>query len=307
MLTRSVTRVRRGFSLVELLVAMVVGGVVLALLTLAGLRQQRLIADLFDDAALSGQLREASALLPIDLRVLGSAAGDLREARDTALEARGTIANAIVCDTARGSVVLAAVTDSADTYTSYATSIEPGDTAWLYQSVNGNESWVPRAIASVAATAAGRCSPIGPLLRADVAARARTAITLDSAGDAAGDAAFIGRPLRITRSLRLSLYRSSDGTWNLGERDWNPSTQRFNSIQPLAGPFLPANTAGLTLEYLDSNRAAMPTPLADPRAAAAIAFTLRGETRHAVRALGATQQGRRVDTARVVVLLRNRR
>ena len=303
MLTRSVTRVRRGFSLVELLVAMVVAGVVLALLTLTGLRQQRLIADLFDDAALSGQLREASALLPTDLRVLGSAAGDLREARDTALEARGTIATAVVCDTARGSVVLAAGTDSADTYTSYATSIQPGDTAWLYQSVNGNESWVPRAINSVAATAAGRCAPIGPLLRAEVAARARTAITLDSAVDAA----VIGRPLRVTRSLRLSLYRSSDGTWNLGERDWNPSTQRFNSIQPLAGPFLPANTAGLTFEYLDSNRAAMPTPLADPRAAAAIAFTLRGETRHAVRALGATQQGRRVDTARVVVLLRNRR
>ena len=303
MLTRSVTRVRRGFSLVELLVAMVVAGVVLALLTLTGLRQQRLIADLFDDAALSGQLREASALLPTDLRVLGSAAGDLREARDTALEARGTIATAVVCDTARGSVVLAAGTDSADTYTSYATSIQPGDTAWLYQSVNGNESWVPRAINSVAATAAGRCAPIGPLLRAEVAARARTAITLD----AAVDAAVIGRPLRVTRSLRLSLYRSSDGTWNLGERDWNPSTQRFNSIQPLAGPFLPANTAGLTFEYLDSNRAAMPTPLVDPRAAAAIAFTLRGETRHAVRALGATQQGRRVDTARVVVLLRNRR
>ena len=303
MLTRSVTRVRRGFSLVELLVAMVVAGVVLALLTLTGLRQQRLIADLFDDAALSGQLREASALLPTDLRVLGSAAGDLREARDTALEARGTIATAVVCDTARGSVVLAAGTDSADTYTSYATSIQPGDTAWLYQSVNGNESWVPRAINSVAATAAGRCAPIGPLLRAEVAARARTAITLDSAVDAA----VIGRPLRVTRSLRLSLYRSSDGTWNLGERDWNPSTQRFNSIQPLAGPFLPANTAGLTFEYLDSNRAAMPTPLADPRAAAAIAFTLRGETRYAVRALGATQQGRRVDTARVVVLLRNRR
>ena len=303
MLTRSVTRVRRGFSLVELLVAMVVAGVVLALLTLTGLRQQRLIADLFDDAALSGQLREASALLPTDLRVLGSAAGDLREARDTALEARGTIASAVVCDTARGSVVLAAGTDSADTYTSYATSIQPGDTAWLYQSVNGNESWVPRAINSVAATAAGRCAPIGPLLRAEVAARARTAITLDSAVDAA----VIGRPLRVTRSLRLSRYRSSDGTWNLGERDWNPSTQRFNSIQPLAGPFLPANTAGLTFEYLDSNRAAIPTPLADPRAAAAIAFTLRGETRHAVRALGATQQGRRVDTARVVVLLRNRR
>ena len=296
MLTRSVTRVRRGFSLVELLVAMVVAGVVLALLTLTGLRQQRLIADLFDDAALSGQLREASALLPTDLRVLGSAAGDLREAR-------GTIASAVVCDTARGSVVLAAGTDSADTYTSYATSIQPGDTAWLYQSANGNESWVPRAINSVAATAAGRCAPIGPLLRAEVAARARTAITLDSAVDAA----VIGRPLRVTRSLRLSLYRSSDGTWNLGERDWNPSTQRFNSIQPLAGPFLPANTAGLTFEYLDSNRAAMPTPLADPRAAAAIAFTLRGETRYAVRALGATQQGRRVDTARVVVLLRNRR
>ena len=304
MLTAARITGRRGFTLIELLVAMVVGGVVLTLLTLTGLRQQRLLGDLFEDASMSGQLREASALLPVELRALSGAAGDLREARDTALEVRGTIASGVVCDTARGSLVLAAATAGSDTYASYATSIQPGDTAWLYAPTGPAEAWLPYRVASVGGTAAGQCGRRGPILGADVAARARTAIALDSAAGALA----IGRPLRVTRPIRLSLYRSADGSWNLGERDWNPTTQRFNSIQPLAGPLLAASSSGLVFAYLDTNRVAMPTPLANPRDAAAIAFTLRGETPGAVRALGsAARQGRRLDSTRVVVLLRNRR
>lgn len=118
----------------------------------------------------------------------------------------------------------------------------------------------------------------------------------------------VGRPLRVTRAIRLSLYRSGDGTWNVGERDWNPSTQRFNSIQPLAGPFLSASAPGLAFAYLDSNRAELPIPLVSASAPSAITLTLRGETRAATRALGsASQVGKRLDSARVVVLLRNRR
>jgi prepilin-type N-terminal cleavage/methylation domain-containing protein len=304
MLTRRRAAPRRGFTLIELLVSMIVAGVVLTLLTLTGLRQQRLLGDLLEDASLAGQLREASALLPIELRALGSAAGDVREARDTALEIRGTIASGVVCDTLRGSLVLAAAAADADTYTSYATAIQAGDTAWLYAPADGGDVWLPRAVVSVGSIAGAQCGLRGPSLSADIAARPRTVIALDSA---VGFIA-IGRPLRVTRPLRLSLYRSADGSWNLGERDWNASTQRFNTIQPVAGPFLAARDAGLALAYLDSNGLALPTPVTDPRAVAAIAFTLRGQTRVAVRALGAaTRAGNRVDSARAVVLLRNRR
>ena len=304
MLTRRRSTARRGFTLVELLVAMVVAGVVLTLLTLTGLRQQRLLSDLFEDASLAGQLREASALLTTDTRALGAAAGDLRDARDTALEARSTIATGVVCDTAGGSLVLAPATTDAGTYTSYATSILAGDTVWLYTARDAADPWTPRTVVSVAGAAPGQCAAGGPWLAPDVALRARIAIAIDSAPTALA----IGRPLRVTRSVRLSLYRSSAGSWNLGERDWNPSTQRFNTIQPIAGPFLSAGAMGISFDYLDTARAAMPLPVADPRGTTAIVFTLRGETRDAVRALGAAaRQGRREDSVRITVLLRNRR
>ena len=304
MLTPRAFTAQRGFTLTELLVAMIVAGVVLALLTLTALHQQRLLGDLLEDAALTGQLREAAALVPIDLRALSVGGGDLREARDTALELRNTIASGVVCDTAGRSIVLAPVTAGADTYTSYTTSIEPGDTVWLYTPGDLADGWLPRAVTSIGTAAPGQCRPGAPTLALDVAARARTAITLDSTPGALA----IGAPLRVTRPVRLSLYRSADGTWNLGERDWNPSLQRFNSIQPLAGPFLSAAAAGLTFAYLDSARAELPTPVENPAAAAAIAVTLRGETRTAVRALGsASHEGTRLDSARLVILLRNRR
>src|SRR5512146_3103343 len=99
MLSRRSAPCSRGFTLVELLVAMIVAGIVLTLITLTGLRQQRLLSDLANDASLAAQLREAAAILPVDIRALSAAAGDLRDARDTALEIRSTIASGVVCDT----------------------------------------------------------------------------------------------------------------------------------------------------------------------------------------------------------------
>ncbi len=43
--------------------------------------------------------------------------------------------------------------------------------------------------------------------------------------------------MRVTRPIRYSLYHASDGSWYLGARDWNDASARFNTIQPLAGPF----------------------------------------------------------------------
>src|SRR5262245_17958001 len=92
---------RRGVTLVELVVTMAVGGLALSLIAAVCLRQQRVISDLSHAAALTAQLRDAAAILPIDLRALSSGLGDIRDARDTSLEVRATIASAVVCDTAR--------------------------------------------------------------------------------------------------------------------------------------------------------------------------------------------------------------
>src|SRR3954469_8258848 len=107
---------RRGATLIELLVTTIVGGIALTLVAAICVRQQRIIADLAHETALTGQLRDASTILPIDLASVGSSAGDIRAALDTAIEIRATIASAVACDTSRGAIVLAPTTSGASTY-----------------------------------------------------------------------------------------------------------------------------------------------------------------------------------------------
>jgi hypothetical protein len=126
--------------------------------------------------------------------------------------------------------------------------------------------------------------------------------------DSISPAIAVGAALRVTRPFRYSLYRGTDGRWYLGQRDWNSTTATFNSIQPVSGPFLSPALGGLSLRYLDSAGALLPTPLVNTRDIAAVRIGLRSDARQVTRALGsAGQQGPRVDSAVLWILLRNRR
>lgn len=299
-------RARLGISIIEVLVAMVVGGVVLALITMIAVRQQRLFTDLTDGVALSGQLREAATILPIDLRGVSVAARDIREARDTSVELRGTIASALVCDTLANGFVLAPTSDGASAYASYLTTLDAGDTAWLYTPTDSIDDWQPFAIASVGTPPSRQCASRGPHLSDDERVLPRVSIALAAPPSSLLSA--IGRPLRITRPARYSLYRASDGGWYVGEKDWNAAAARFNTIQPVSGPFLSPALGGLTFTYLDTTGASISLPVADTRAIAAIRISLRGQTKNLTRVLGsAATTGKRVDTATINVLMHNRR
>lgn len=293
---------RRGATLIELLVTTIVGGIALTLVAAICVRQQRIIGDLQHGTALAGQLRDASTILPIDLAGIGSAAGDIREAADTAIEIRSTIASAVVCDTARGAIVLAPAVSGASTFAGLATPIAAGDSAWLLFA-DSAESWRPMRVMSVSSSHGGRCHPAGPALDAASLVTPRTVLMLDSIADAG----WIGAPLRVTRPVRYSLYRSTDG-WSLGEREWNTTTLRFNTVQPISGPYLSPSNGGIRFTYFDSTATPLPSPVVDPRAIAFIRVDVRGQTRNATRAVGAAGASvARVDSSSTVVLLRNRR
>ena len=299
-------RARLGLSIVEILVSMVVGGVVLALITMIAVRQQRLFTDLTDGVALSGQLREAATILPIDLRGVSIAARDIREARDTSVELRGTIASALVCDTIANGFVLAPTSEGASTYASYLTTLNVGDTAWLYTPTDSTDDWQPFAIASVGTSPSRQCASRGPHLSDSVRVLPRVSIALVAPPSPLVSA--IGMPLRITRPARYSLYRASDGAWYVGEKDWNTAAARFNTVQPVSGPFLSPALGGLTFTYLDTSGASMSSPVADTRAIAAIRISLRGQAKNLTRVVGsATSTGKRVDTAAINVMMHNRR
>lgn len=295
-------------TLIEVVVAMVVAGVILSVVSAISVHQQRLLAEVADGVAVSGRLREISSILPIDLRGAAVTARDVREAMDTSIELRATIASAVVCDTAFNLLLLAPASAGAATYASFATAIDSGDTAWVFTPGDSVDDWRPSGVAAAVTVNVGSadCSGRGPRLGDSARALPRIAVRLEPAP--ASTSALLGLPMRVTRSLRVSLYRGSDGGWYVGEHDWNATTLRFNTIQPVSGPFLSAAAGGMILTYLDRNGVRLPTPVADTRAIAAIRASFRGESKMVSTVLGsASSTGKRLDTSSVVTLLRNRR
>jgi prepilin-type N-terminal cleavage/methylation domain-containing protein len=294
---------RRGLTLVELLVTMVVAAIALTLITAVCLREQRVFTDMADQAAESAQLHDAEAILPIDIRAASSVGGDFRDARDSSVELRGTIASAVVCDTAGASIVLAPATGNAQSYAGFLSAVATGDTAWVFAG-DSADTWRPFRVASSGLDRGGACAPQGPTLSGGALATSRVLLALDSLVPATA----LGAPIRVTRPIRYSLYRGADGNWYLGQRDWSTASARFNSIQPVSGPFLSPAAGGVAFRFLDSLGNTLAAPVANTRLIAALRVELRTETRFTVRALASgAQRGPRVDSSALFVLLRNRR
>ena len=289
------SRARRAFTLIEMVVSLTLTGLVLALVSAISLRQQWIVSDLGERRAVSERLREAAVLLPIQLR--SASPEDLREAADTALELRATIAIASVCDTAGADIILAPSGDAV-----MLSPIEPGDSAWVL-TPDDTLDWRGARVVTVASRAPGACNALGPTLSDAELHAPRTALSLVPM-----PANPIGMLVRVTRPMRYSLYRASDGDWYVGAREWNNVLSRFNSIQPIVGPFLKASAGGLLFRYADSTDALLATPVVDPRRVALIEAQLRAETRNDTRVLSsAVAPAKRVDSTLLTIALRGHR
>jgi len=241
-------RARSGYSAAEMLVALTVGAIVITLVGAVGLRQQRFHRDVVAVAERLEQLEEAAALVPVALRSVAPADGDIPAggARDTSLEFRATIATAVVCDSSRGSLILASVHTDPPRLISILERPDVGDTVWSLTMTGAGEAWTPRAIAGVIDSTT-KCLIGGVSPWADPSAH--QSVVLRVIGQPiAGE----GTPVRITRSWRYSIYRASDGEWYLGAKEWNSGTLKFNTIQPVSGPFLSAAAQGVAFRYFDS-------------------------------------------------------
>lgn len=264
-------RARPAYTLLETMIAVSIGTLVIGLGATIGFRHQRFHRDIVIAVERTEQLEQIVALMPISIRSISPAEGDIPPggARDTSLEFRATIATSVVCDSGQGRVILAPVAAS-PRLTSIITRPEPGDTAWALALSDSSEHWIPHAIGGVA-NAAHTCTLGGTFPFGDAV---WPSITLSIAAPLPGP----GTPVRVTRPWRYSLYRASDGAWYLGAKDWNPTLVRFNTIQPVAGPFMSAATSGVRFSYLDSLGATLPSGLADPAGIALIEVAFRTDS-----------------------------
>ena len=215
---------RAGMSLAELLAALALGGIVLAVAGGSMLRQQRGARWIEGLTGAELQLRPVLRLLADELSVLDASAGDIAagQASDSALQLRTVVAASLSCDSASALTLLP---DAAATPALGSSARAPavGDSAWLYRGAYG---WGAREVIGVARATSACAVPTsasGPTFR----------LLLDGPADVPA-----GTPVRVTRWERWVVYRAGDGRWYVGIREFSPATSRFVAAQPIAGPFL---------------------------------------------------------------------
>jgi prepilin-type N-terminal cleavage/methylation domain-containing protein len=229
---------RRAFTLPELIVALVLAAIVLGTATTSMLRQQQVHARLMSVAQTDAQLRASTTVLANQLAWLNASAGDLTpgQAEDTALQFRAPIAASIACNDGVGSTTFLPDSDGLS-FGGLASQPGAGDSLWWRR----DSSWTGERITDATTVKVVCASPVsssGSAVHVTIAPR---------------DTIPAGTPLRVTRQTRYGIYRSSDGTWQLGFREWSDATQRFAAPQPVAGPLLLSDgTRRSGFRYFDS-------------------------------------------------------
>jgi hypothetical protein len=241
----------------------------------AATRWQRFNRELSSAAERLDQVDQTTLLLAGDLRAVAPGEGDISagQARDTALQVRATTLSSIVCDTGAGRITLAPANAPARLASTLSPPV-PGDTAWgLMLDAAGGDRWLPFPIAAVTASIGG-CTLGGRGILPPNTSGSRTVLTVAAGTELPGP----GTVVRVTRLVRYSLYRASDNAWYLGVREWNPPQARFNTIQPVSGPFLPPARNGLTFQYRDSLDAPVASGALDTRLIARVEISISSDS-----------------------------
>lgn len=205
---RSLGRVRRGASLAELLVSVlllaIAGGSALGALD----RQARLHAALLTRFEARGRHAATHELIAVTLRGVSPPAGDLVALQDSAVVFRQGLGGGVTCRAAGTTLVLAPDSlANGQALARIATSPQAGDTLWLLHEgptdAAIDDSWAPVPVASAARAAAG-CLPGGIVTGAD-AALPSWRFDLAAAVPAGISP---GVPARLTRWARLKIGRA---------------------------------------------------------------------------------------------------
>lgn len=242
---------RRGMTLAECLVALVVSSALVAAVDAALLAGQRFSRAEAAARGLRQNLRAVSAVLRAELEPLAPEAGDLVRISDSSVTLRAARSWGIVCavHAASGVVVLD------DSLLSSLRSIDPAkDSAIVFAEgaalSRADDRWE---VAEVAQVRRGGCAD----------GTQGTAITfVISAGALA--AVRIGAPVRVFETDEYKRYRDATGLWWLGVR--TSTASGWSAMSPIAGPLAPSG--GLRFRWFDASQA--PTAIPDSVALAEV-------------------------------------
>jgi len=258
----------RGFTLVEIMIAMGLTLLVTSALYRTLISIQRLSRGQTERVSLQSNVRAGVLALASELRDMGTVTGgtssrnDLITMAPDAVTYRAMRGVGFTCQVPTPTQI----TIARGSFSGYRDPQPGRDSAFLFVEGSvetGQEAtWLPFAI-TVVSTATACPGGRGP------------GMTLTTGVSGALPPVEVGTPVRIYEVMELRLYRS-DGEFWLGAR----SVSSGENIQPMAGPLTQAN--GLLLEYLDR----LGGRTGDLTAVGSIGVTVRGISQGAVHASG---------------------
>jgi len=247
----------RGFTLAELLVALVLGTLVLGAagqVFIATARFLRLQASALE---VREGLRAAQQVLTAELRELDPADGDLVALGPDSISLRAVRGIEFICaapDAVTGRIAvrrrLSASYRDMDPARDRAVVFRDGD-----PSTDADDAWIDLGIAS--AGGAATCSDGGAATEVRLAG---PVTELDSVG--------LGAPVRWYERAVYRLYGDETGLWWLGVRSWSGGS--WAPLSPIAGPL--RHPSGLEFRYFDASGAAT----TDPARVVTIGLAVRG-------------------------------
>jgi prepilin-type N-terminal cleavage/methylation domain-containing protein len=295
---------RRGFTMVELLVALVLLGLVSAALYRVLVNNQRLYMAQTARIDLSQNIRAAVNILPAELREIDAADGDIIAMSATSLEVRAMRWLGFACV----APVMGGVTTNGLTITirggapgqpmffgSRAINVAT-DTMLLYYdgdaTTRNDDYWARGVFTGIAPVAATCPDPTVPPQPGRL-----VTFNLNLLGIGVNQAGAIptGAPVWGYEHVKYQLYQAADGFWYIGLQ---PGGQ--GALQPLIGPVL-AN--GLTFTYYDVNGNVTATRAQVAR----VDITVRARSQNPVRGGGQAPAAVMVDSITTSVALRNNR
>jgi prepilin-type N-terminal cleavage/methylation domain-containing protein len=297
---------RRGFSLVELLVALVLLAIVSTAVYRVLVNNQRLYVAQTQRIDLQQNIRAAETILPAEFRELDASEGDIKAMSATSLTIRAMRWLAFACSPPALGLGLNGLTltirGGAPGQPVFFGSRPPDinkDSVLIYYDGNGtiraDDGW---ALGRVTGSLGLNCPTggtgvqltLGGPLPLALPAPTPPALTSNFAG-----AITNGAPVRGFEVVTYQLYKpAGDTSWYLGLQPAGAS------MQPLIGPLLPN---GLTFSYFDSAGTAQNNPALVSR----IDIVIRARTALAVRAAGSGPMQATVDSVNISVALRNNR
>lgn len=291
-----------GFTMSEMMVALVLLGLVMGALFTVLLRQQRFYRSANDLIDTRTQVRQAVAMLPPDLRTISTGDTpnntDVYEASDKAIEFRAIFGSSFICRKLSATrIILPPVDLAKDTrLTAWMRKPVVGDSILVYddgKTVGGDDdAWKARKITAVtelAATSTDACLVTSGFVQAaDVTAgRVSYEINVQSGtGHEFLSTTAQGAPIRFFRRRRYELYQPTGSTsWYLGRYDCDHAAGTCPALSPVSGPFAAysatvANSGLSFLYYKADGTAFVPAnTTADKAQIARIQLVARADTR----------------------------